>query len=241
MASSRHYLEGSSSAADAGRLVGVDLATYEIPIPILELVPEGVARENVVLPLGLQGGTLVMAMADPSDLDTLTKVQFILNRDIIPIRARRDALAEAIKRHYDRAELQPVLTHVTVTPDFRFDLDVAPNTCPVARLVDLVLAEAFADNATEIRIVPEADRLRVQYLIGGRLVDRDTPPRRLLDLIVARIQLLSGIEDSDARIEQIGRMTGKSGKVETDIGVVIDRRSGEPHVTLQLRSKTSAS
>ncbi|MFO0970417.1 MAG: hypothetical protein U0793_33135 [Gemmataceae bacterium] len=125
MASSRHYLEGSSSAADAGRLVGVDLATYEIPIPILELVPEGVARENVVLPLGLQGGTLVMAMADPLRTWTrLTKVH-ILNRDIIPIRARRDAAPKRSNAIMIARNCNPSLHTSLIAPDFRFDLDVA--------------------------------------------------------------------------------------------------------------------
>src|SRR5262249_36331215 len=64
------------------RRVEVDLAGYEVPVDALEQVPESVAREKVLIPLGFRGRTLVLAMQDHQDLDLLMKLEFILNRDI---------------------------------------------------------------------------------------------------------------------------------------------------------------
>jgi type IV pilus assembly protein PilB len=198
---------------------------------VLELVPESVARELIMLPIGLRGRTLVMAMLDPLDMDALAKVQFILNRDIEPVRAAREQLVEAINRHYGRTELESVTTICFQPPDFDFENDVAKNTSPVARLVDLVLAEAIAQNATEIHILPEADHMRVVYRVKGQLFERDTPPRRLFGPVVARIELLAGMESSVERLQN-GRIRGRFGGRSLEVRVVIDHTSGEPRVTL---------
>src|SRR5262249_40841858 len=76
----------------------VDLAEITIPQAVVELVPESVARENVVLPLTQENGTLKIIMSDPTDFDTVQKLQFILNKDIQPVLAVREQIVEAINR-----------------------------------------------------------------------------------------------------------------------------------------------
>ncbi len=78
----------------------VDLGATELPTSVVELVPESVARENVVLPLAEEERELTVAMSSPGDYETLDKLQFILNRRIRPVVASRAAIREAINRHY---------------------------------------------------------------------------------------------------------------------------------------------
>ena len=78
----------------------VDLEEVEIPKAVIELVPESVARENVVLPLSLEGNVLKIIMSDPTNFDTIEKLQFILNKDIQPVLAAHEQIVEAINRHY---------------------------------------------------------------------------------------------------------------------------------------------
>ena len=78
----------------------VDLTELEIPKAVIELVPESVARENVVLPLSLEGNILKIIMADPTNYDTIQKLQFILNKDIVPVLAVQEQIIEAINRNY---------------------------------------------------------------------------------------------------------------------------------------------
>src|SRR5690348_15660363 len=82
----------------------IDLTEVTIPAAVVELVPESVARENVVLPLSQDNGALKIIMSDPSDFDTVQKLQFILNKDIQPVLAPREQIVEAINRHYGRSE-----------------------------------------------------------------------------------------------------------------------------------------
>src|SRR5689334_22315311 len=67
------------ACAESLGLAFLDLAAVTVPTAVLELVPESVARENVVLPVAVEDGVLVVAVSDPADHDTLQKLRFILN------------------------------------------------------------------------------------------------------------------------------------------------------------------
>src|SRR5919204_2647452 len=79
--------EVMSSIAEFHSLQYVDLTEVTIPASVVELVPESVARENVVLPLAQEDGALKIIMSDPTDFDTQQKLQFILNKEIQPVLA----------------------------------------------------------------------------------------------------------------------------------------------------------
>ena len=60
----------------------VDLENLQLPPAVLELIPESVAKENVILPLGREDSTLRIVVSDPLDLQTIDNLRFILNTDI---------------------------------------------------------------------------------------------------------------------------------------------------------------
>jgi uncharacterized protein (TIGR02996 family) len=88
--------------------VTVTLAGHTLALSVIELVPESVARENVVIPLELNGRELRVAMADPHDRDTIQKLEFILNKEILPVTTDRDAIAAAINCCYGQSETESV-------------------------------------------------------------------------------------------------------------------------------------
>jgi type IV pilus assembly protein PilB len=78
----------------------IDLRGVKIPPAIIEKVPESIARENVIIPLTEENGILQIVISDPSDYETITKLQFILKKDIQPVLASKEQIVEAINRHY---------------------------------------------------------------------------------------------------------------------------------------------
>jgi type IV pilus assembly protein PilB len=79
----------------------IRLGAMMIPTSVIEMVPESVARELVLMPIAVaESGRLTVAIADPNDWDTLEKLCFILNKDIEPVQADRFDLLAAIDRHY---------------------------------------------------------------------------------------------------------------------------------------------
>ena len=78
----------------------VNLSEVVIPPSVVELVPESVARENAAIPLSEADGKLTVIVSDPDDYETIDKLRFILNRQIEIALAPREAILEAINRHY---------------------------------------------------------------------------------------------------------------------------------------------
>jgi uncharacterized protein (TIGR02996 family) len=222
------------------RRVEVDLDDFDAPPSAFELVPESVARENVVMPVGFRGRTLVLAMSRPRDVSMLQKLVFILNRDIEPVAAREEDVIEAISRHYGNAEVTSVDTCCfvdwsdDVEPGMGPGLDPGDDDSPVARLVTLIIAEAVSRRATRIHIEPRPEGVSVLYLIDGDWEVRDVPPRRLLGPMVARIRFLSGLAEDDPTVEQAGLLRATIQGRPVEVGVSIRPSPEGPSVLLSL-------
>ena len=199
------------------KVQAIDLTQVEIPKSVIELVPEAVARDRLVLPLSLEGNTLKLIMTDPDNYEKIQAIQFILNRDIQPVIASQEQIQEAINRSYGQDETQSVdsvISEFTATQIDNTSLDSAgggfdrgdDSDAPVVRLVNLIISEAVDARASDIHIEPFGDRIRVRYRIDGALVERDAAPRRLLSAMLSRIKIMGNIDISEKRRPQDGRI-----------------------------------
>jgi type IV pilus assembly protein PilB len=200
----------------------VELREIEIPATVVELVPESLARENIVMPLALESGTIRVIMHNPLDFETIDKLRFVLNREIEVSLAPKDSIVEAINKYYGSAtteteSVDSMLQEFTDTAiDFSEDTGVGgkssvTNTleegdAPVIKLVHLIIQEAVTMRASDIHIEPFADRVRIRYRIDGVLMERDSAPRRLLGAIVSRVKIMGFIDIAEKRRPQDGRI-----------------------------------
>ncbi len=201
----------------------VELREIEIPPSVIELVPESLARENIVMPLSQESGTIRVIMHDPLDFDTIEKLRFVLNREIEVSLAPKEAIVEAINKYYGNAtseteSVDSMLQEFTDTAiDFAEDgstgsgKSATTNTleegdAPVIKLVHLIIQEAVTMRASDIHIEPFADRVRIRYRVDGVLMERDSAPRRLLGAIVSRIKIMGFIDIAEKRRPQDGRI-----------------------------------
>jgi len=210
----------------------VDLTRLSIAPNVVELVPESVARENVVIPLAEDDGQLRVAVCDPDDFATFDKLRFILNRRIEICLAPREAILEAINRYYGQTSGESqdsVLNEVTDTAiDFtQVETDMGSiqegdeSSAPVVRLVHLIISEAVQLRASDIHIEPFEDRVRIRYRIDGYLIERDNAPRRLLGAILSRIKILARMDIAERRRPQDGRIKMNIGEKQLDLRVSI--------------------
>ena len=105
------YVSGAivgKAQADAYGYEFIDLDGREISPAVIELVPESVARENMVIPLSLEDDSLLVAVSDPMAVEVLDKLRFILNRDIKVAISPVDSIQTAINRHYGQSETESV-------------------------------------------------------------------------------------------------------------------------------------
>ena len=211
----------------------VDLSEVVIPPSVVELVPESLARENVILPLAEEDGMLKVIASDPDDYDTIEKLRFILNRRIETALAPRESILEAINRYYGQTVGESADSMLQEFTDTAIDFTetdeesrgseevVDENSAPVVRLVHLIITEAVQLRASDIHIEPFEDRIRVRYRIDGVLVERDSPPRRLLGAILSRIKILSRLDIAERRRPQDGRIKATVGEKDLDLRVSI--------------------
>ncbi len=209
-------VEVMEALAEFSGMQFIDLTNIEIPKSVIELVPESVARENVILPLSLEGTVLKIITSDPSNYDTLQKLQFILNKDIQPVLAVQEQITDAINRNYGQSEtesMDSMLAEFTGTQIDSTQIDSTTNLAdagnseaPVVKLVSLIIQEAVQLRASDIHIEPFGDRVRIRYRIDGNMIERDAAPRRLLSALLARIKVMGSIDISEKRRPQDGRI-----------------------------------
>jgi len=240
--------EVMSAIAEHHGMQFVDLTEVTIPPSVVELVPESVARENFILPMAQEGGALKIIMSDPSDFDTLTKLQFILNKDIQPVLAAREEIIEAINRHYGQTETESVDSMLQEFTDTQIDFTETEATAnaaemdsdaPVVKLVNLMMQEAVSLRASDIHIEPFADRIRVRYRIDGVLVERDSPPRRLLAALTSRIKIMGSIDISEKRRPQDGRIKVTIGGKHFDLRVSLLPTSHGQSTVMRILDRTN--
>ena len=168
----------------------IELREIEIPPSVIELVPESLARENIVMPLAQGNGTIKVIMHDPLGFETIEKLRFVLNREIEVALAPKEAIVEAINKYYGRSsgETESVDSMLQEFTDTAIDFaeDAGPGgksgttatleegDAPVIKLVHLIIQEAVTMRASDIHIEPFADRVRIRYRIDGVLMERDS-------------------------------------------------------------------
>jgi type IV pilus assembly protein PilB len=194
----------------------VDLTEITIPAAIIEMVPESVARENIILPLAEENGQLKIIISDPSDIETLDKLRFVLNKDLQPVLAPREQIIEAINRHYGQTETESVDSMLQEFTDTAIDFTETEQTqsaegqkeneAPVVKLCNLIIQEAVSLRSSDVHVEPFQDRIRIRYRIDGVLVERDSAPRRLLAPLLSRFKIMARMDIAEKRRPQDGRI-----------------------------------
>ena len=244
-------VEVMKAVAEVNQLDFVDLTKAEVSDEVIELMPESVARENVVLPFEDDGGQLTVLISNPGDVDTMEKLRFILNRDIKIALAPRAHILESINRLYGQIEgesADSILQEFTDTAiDFTetVEEDMAgeessdEGSAPIVRLVNLMITEAVQLRASDIHVEPFEERVRIRYRIDGVLHERDKLPRRQLAAVLSRIKILSAIDIAERRRPQDGRIKVTVGDKELDLRVSIIPTNHGQSAVMRLLDKDS--
>ena len=236
--------------AQVHKLEFIDLNDVRIPDSVIEHVPESVARENAILPMKENEGTLHVIISDPDAFDVIEKLRFILNREIKIALAPRESILEAINRYYGQVEGESADSMLQEFTDTAIDFTetdtmtesmdeevVDENSAPVVRLVQMMINEAVQLRASDIHVEPFEDRVRIRYRIDGVLHERDSPPRRLLGAITSRIKILSKIDIAERRRPQDGRIKITAGDKELDLRVSVIPTNHGQSIVMRLLDK----
>ena len=223
----------------------------DTPIPphIVELVPESVARENKILPLSEEDDALRVLASDPLDLEAFDKLRFILNRKIEIALAPQSQILEAINKYYGQIEGESADSMLQEFTDTAIDFTeteaetsmdegvVDENSAPIVKLVQLMITEAVQLRASDIHVEPFEDRIRIRYRIDGVLVERDSPPRRLLGALISRLKIIGSMDIAERRRCQDGRIKITIGDKQLDLRVSVIPTNHGQSVVMRILDK----
>ena len=203
----------------------VDLATTEIDPEIIKQIPQDVANKYQVIPISRTGSTLVIAMADPSNIFAIDDLKFLTGYNIDSVVASEVAIKDAIEKYYSSHEEEMLLGDVLTEFDESEmeivhdeeqvdvnDLKKAVEDAPVVKLVNLILTDAIKRGASDIHVEPYEKSFRVRYRVDGVLSEFMKPPLKLKNAIVSRIKIMSSLDIAERRLPQDGRIKLKMGK-----------------------------
>lgn len=202
----------------------VELQDVEIAEDIRSLVPVAVLKKYKVLPLGYSQDNMMLrvAMADPTDITALDDINIITNMQVEPVVATPGSVMLAIDRYYGQAEVNSALEEYTrkkesqrIEQEDIYSEDV--NNSPIVQLIRSMIEQAVRQRASDIHIEPMERQVRIRYRIDGALYEKASYSIRLLPAMVARVKIIGGMDISEKRKPQDGRITQIVDRREYDI------------------------
>jgi type IV pilus assembly protein PilB len=204
------------------RVPTVNLEEYEIDLEILKLVAKEQCEKHKVIPVSRTGNQLIVAMADPTNLNAIDDLKFLTGYNIEPVIASETAIATAVEKYYNAGPSYDEVMAGFEEAEIDFtgdeedlnlqDLEKASEDAPVVRLVNMMLLNAIKKGASDIHIEPYEKKLRVRYRIDGVLSEEMTPPLKLRNAIASRVKIMSSLDIAERRLPQDGRIKLKLGK-----------------------------
>ena len=215
------------------RLPRVRIASLTLEPEAANAVGEKIALKHECLPLKIEGRTLVMAMANPSDYDAIQDVQFISGYTVRPVVATRTEILDGIHEIYSAEDrMQDFLAKVADSPDFtivseeteKVDLDrsdsrSAAELAPVVKMCNLILQEAIRSQASDVHLEPGLNCLEVRMRVDGVLREYINVPKWLHHPLVSRLKILATLDIAERRLPQDGRMKAKFQNRSMDLRV----------------------
>ena len=203
----------------------INLSEFEIDQEVLKVLPKEVVTRHQVIPVNRTGSTLIVAMADPSNIYAVDDIKFITGMKIDVVVASEQAIAESIEKYYTSTVSfdEVMIDFVEEDEDFEFeeeseedinvlDLQKSAGDAPVVKLVNLILLDAIRKGASDIHIEPYEKQVRIRYRIDGVLYEVMKPPTKLKDAITSRLKIMSNLDIAERRLPQDGRIKMKMGR-----------------------------
>ena len=213
------YLKEEDLAAFLSRQYGVpsiNLSEFEIDESVIKLIPSEVVQKYQLIPINRAGSTLIVAMADPSNIFAIDDIKFMTGYNVEVVVSAENTIKSAIDKYYDQsASFDDVMGDLddidleVIDDDDEIDtgeLEKASEDAPVVKLVNLILTDAIKKGASDIHVEPYEKSFRVRYRIDGVLHEVMKPPLKLKNALTSRIKIMSEMDISERRLPQDGRI-----------------------------------
>ncbi len=222
----------------------IDLKLHTVQPNAIKLVSEKLARKHTIIPLDVVGDSLVVVMASPGDIRVIEDVTAQSKMRVQPAVGVPSEIEDAIGINYKAlTEIEQHLTDFTPQEEILKELENLVSQeeidqTPIVRTVDLLIAQAVKERASDIHIEPQEDRVRVRYRVDGVLHDAMSLPLNTLDPIVSRIKIQAEMNITERRKPQDGQLSIKGDGWAADLRAATFYTSHGETVVMRILDKS---
>ncbi|HJQ03272.1 MAG TPA: GspE/PulE family protein [Jatrophihabitans sp.] len=197
--------------AEAYGVEAMELSNFPVDSTAMSRIPLTLARRHRMLPIAVNDTTITVAVGDPGDVLALDDIRAATGLVVRPIVVTKEDLDRLLDRYVrastdlDEAAAQAGTEETTtVSPD---GLDSINEDAPVVRYVNSLLERAITNRASDIHLEPSEHDLKIRLRIDGVLHEVDAVPRGIQAPLISRLKILSGLDITERRVPQNGRIT----------------------------------
>ncbi|MBR3515782.1 MAG: Flp pilus assembly complex ATPase component TadA [Lachnospiraceae bacterium] len=194
---------------------------------VLALVDEKIIREKSVLPFGGEGATLYVAMAEPNNLAVIDDIEMSTGFTVEPFFAPQVSIDLVLDKLYGQKQNQEAAQEFIDQYKAEFgdtdqkEEDDSVGEAPIVKIVRAMIQQSVREGASDIHIEPMEKKLRIRSRVDGMLQQDAEYDLNMLAAMTARIKIISGLDISEKRKPQDGRLTYIVDGVEFDVRVSI--------------------
>ena len=254
----RQFVTDQDMVFSMGRCLNtppVNLARLRVPEEVMSLVPREMAKANKLVPIARLDGKLFVAMADPTNVLAVDDLKRRVQLEIVPMIATERAVTDALSGVHGTGNMTEVMKQVSeqavqagdsveVQGAKREEIDLDrlahdSEDAPVIKIVNLILAQAVKEKASDIHIEPFHNTLKLRYRIDGELMPAESPPKALQLAITSRIKILAGLNIAERRLPQDGRFRIRVLGKEIDLRISVLPTAHGEKIVIRILDKGS--
>lgn len=221
-----------------------EIRDEDIDPSLIERVPLPFAKGNLILPLKMENGKVLVALSEPKGIFVLNDVERLLSNPVRPMFTSQNNIMNAIHRFYDRlsGSAQEVIdglngkTLDTLVTEWEAPKDLIELTdeAPIIQLLNSLLFQAVKERASDIHIEPYESAVEVRFRVDGVLYPVLSPPKAIQEAVVSRVKIMAGLDIAEKRLPQDGRIRLLIAGRDIDVRVSIIPTSFGERVVLRL-------
>lgn len=228
-----------SALAEVSSIPYLDCTQIKIGPEVLKLIPAEMARRCLALPIKMHESALIVAMAEPQNLQSIDELRFKTGVEIEPRLAFHGELARAIEKHYGPPDVAPrnipgagedhkeiefisfseQQRNLQAMQEMAAELNQKTKTTPAVLLVASMIKAAALKRASDIHIEPQASESIIRFRLDGMLREYQRVPRALQNTVTSRIKILADMNIAERRAPQDGRFLVKISDRRIDLRI----------------------
>jgi type IV pilus assembly protein PilB len=191
--------------AEQKSLEYVNLHTYAIDREAAAQVPERVARRSHIIPIDYRDEHIVLAMADPLDVEAIDDVSLRSGHAVLPVVATASQIEYAIEKFITSADAFEGIAQAAEDEEEQA-VAVGDEDVPIVRLVNQIIREAVLDDASDIHFEPGEHSVRVRFRVDGVLHEVMQIPSSARPGLISRMKVMAEMDIAERRRPQDGRI-----------------------------------